>query len=148
MLKATQDTIDQAKETFMAQWTEVIKLAELPEGAKRAVIVGDAEILLVRFDGAVHAMGNRCGHMNASLAEGTLEGKVLTCAFHSARFDVTTGKKVSDAVVLPPPAIDKAPPEMLPYLQKAGRLSAPIRTHDCPRYEVMVEGDAVKVRID
>lgn len=131
----------------MAQWIEVLKVAELPEGAKRAVIVGEAEILLVRLDGAIHAIGNRCGHMNTSLAEGTLEGTVVTCALHSARFDVTTGKKVSDAVVLPPPGLDKAPPEMLPYLQRAGRLSAPIRTHDCPRYEVMVEGDAVKVRL-
>jgi nitrite reductase/ring-hydroxylating ferredoxin subunit len=132
----------------MAQWIEVIKLAELPEGAMRAITVGSAEILLTHVNGSIHAMGNRCGHMNASLAEGTLDGHVVTCAFHSARFDVTTGKKVSDAVVLPPPAIDKAPAEMLPYLQKAGRLSVPIRTHDCPRYEVMVDGEAVKVQIE
>jgi nitrite reductase/ring-hydroxylating ferredoxin subunit len=131
----------------MSKWIEVAKLAELPAGSMRAVTVGDAEILLANVDGTVHAIGNRCGHMNASLADGVLDGRTVTCAFHSARFDVTTGKKVADAVVLPPPAIDKAPPEMLPFLQKAGRLSAPIRTHDCPHYEVMVEGDAIKLRL-
>ncbi len=131
----------------MSKLINVAKLSELPVGALAAVIVGDTEILLANVDGVVHAMGNRCGHMNASLAAGVLAGTVVTCPFHSARFDVTTGKKVSDAVVLPPPAIDKAPAEMLPFLQKAGRLSAPIRTHDCPHYEVVVEGDAIMVRL-
>jgi len=132
----------------MKQWIEAIELAELPEGAMRAVTIGSTEILLAHVNGLVYAMGNRCGHMNASLAEGMLEGKVVTCAFHSARFDVTTGQKVSDAVVLPPPAIDKAPAEMLPYLQKAGRLSAPIRTHDCPHFDVEVDRGIVKVRLE
>ena len=72
----------------------------------------------------------------------------MTCAIHTARFDVSTGEKVADAVVLPPPATDTAPAEMLPYLQKAGRLSSPIRTHNCPHYEVLVEGEVVKVRLE
>lgn len=131
----------------MSDFIEVARLGDIPPGTLRAVTVGEAEILLANVGGTIHAMGNRCGHMNASLAEGALEGQVVTCAFHGARFDVTTGRKVADAVVKPPPAIDRAPPEMLPYLQKAGRLSAPIRTHDCPRYEVAVVGDAVKVRL-
>lgn len=131
----------------MSDFTEVAKLGDIPVGTLRAVTVGDVEILLANVAGTIHAMGNRCGHMNASLAEGVLQGQVVTCAFHSARFDVTTGRKVADAVVVPPPAIDKAPPEMLPYLQKAGRLSAPIKTHDCPRYAVLVEGDAVKLKL-
>lgn len=131
----------------MSKLINVAKLSELPVGALLAVTVGDAEILLANVDGVVHAMGNRCGHMNASLAAGVLAGTTVTCPFHSARFDVTTGKKVGDAVVLPPPGIDKAPAEMLPFLQKAGRLSAPIRTHDCPHYEVVVEGDAIMVRL-
>ena len=131
----------------MSPFTEVAKLADIPLGTLRAVAVGEVEILLANVGGVIHAMGNRCGHMNASLAQGVLQDHVVTCAFHSARFDVTTGRKVADAVVLPPPAIDKAPPEMLPYLQKAGRLSAPIRTHDCPHYETRVEGDSVQVSL-
>lgn len=131
----------------MSDFTEVAKFDDIPLGTLRTVTVKGIEILLANVAGSIHAMGNRCGHMNASLADGVLQGEVVTCAFHSARFNVTTGRKVADAVVVPPPAIDKAPPEMLPYLQKAGRLSAPIRTHDCPRYEVLVEGDAVKVKV-
>ena len=131
----------------MSSFIEVAKLGDIPPGTLRGVTVGEAEILLANVAGTIHAMGNRCGHMNASLAEGVLDGKTVTCAFHSARFDVTTGKKVADAVVLPPPAIDRAPPEMLPYLQRAGRLSAPIKTHDCPRYVVTIVGDSIKVKL-
>lgn len=125
---------------------EVAKLSELPPGSLRAVMAGELEVLLANVDGVIHAMSNRCGHMSASLADGVLNDQVVTCPFHSARFDVSTGCKVSDAVLVPPPGLDKAPPEMLPYLQKAGRLSAPIRTHDCPRYEVVLKEDAICLR--
>ena len=57
----------------MSKLINVAKLSELPVGALAAVIVGDTEILLANVDGAVHAMGNRCGHMNASLAAGSDE---------------------------------------------------------------------------
>ena len=105
------------------------------------------EILLANVEGRIHAMSNRCGHMNAPLSDGTLKGNVVVCAFHSARFDVATGKKAGDAVLARPPGADQAPPELGAYLAKAGKLTAKIKTHDCPGFEVVVEGDAIKVRI-
>lgn len=132
----------------MSNFIDVAHLDDIPAGTMRHVVVGEREILLANVDGNIHAMSNRCGHMSASLADGTLDGNTVTCPFHSAHFDVTTGKKVRDAVLVPPPAIDKAPAEMLPYLQKAGRLSAPIKTHDCPRYDVKIENNVIKIKID
>ena len=41
-------------------------------------------------------MSDRCGHMNALLSMGNLTGNLVTCPFHGARFDVATGKKVSE----------------------------------------------------
>lgn len=131
----------------MSDFIEVARLGEVPAGTMRAVMIGDTDILLANVDGRVHAISNRCGHMNAPLAEGALTGTVVQCPFHAARFDVTTGQKVSDAVIAKPPGLDKAPPEMLPFLSKAGQMTAKIPTRNCTRYEVAVEGDVVKVRL-
>lgn len=58
--------------------------------------------------------------MNAPLAEGVLNGNVVECPFHAAKFDVMTGKKVTEPVIARPPGADKAPPEMLPFLASLG----------------------------
>lgn len=131
----------------MSQLIEVAKVGELPVGAMRAVTAGGIEILLANVEGRIHAMNNRCGHMNACLAEGVLKGTVVVCPFHSARFDVTSGSKVGDAVLARPPGADKAPPELGAYLAKAGQLTAKIKTMDGHSFEVVVEGNAVKVRV-
>lgn len=131
----------------MSDFVEVARLVDLAEGTMRAVVVGDADILLAHVDGRIHAISNRCGHMNAPLAEGEMTGAIVHCPFHGARFDVTTGQKVGDAVISKPPGIEKAPPEMMPFLAKAGQMTAKIATKNCVRYEVVVEGDVVKVRV-
>ena len=131
----------------MSQLIEVAKMTELPIGTMRAVEAAAVEILLANVDGRVYALSNRCGHMNASLADGVLKGKVVVCPFHSARFDVTSGKKAGDAVLARPPGADSAPPELAGYLAKAGKLTAKIRTHDCQLFEVEVDGDTIRVRV-
>ncbi|MBK8092311.1 MAG: Rieske (2Fe-2S) protein [Verrucomicrobiaceae bacterium] len=129
------------------QAIEVAKVSEFPPGTMRAVDVAGFELLLVNADGRLFAMSRRCGHMNASLADGVLKGNVVTCAFHSARFDVATAGKVGDAVLVRPAGADQAPPELAAYLAKAGKLTAGIKTHDCQKFDVVVEGDIIKVVI-
>ena len=131
----------------MSQLIEVAKVGEVPVGAMRAVTAGGIEILLANVEGRIHAMNNRCGHMNACLSDGVLNGNVVVCPFHSARFDVATGRKVGDPVLVRPPGADKAPPELAAYLVKAGQLTAKIKTHDRHGFEVVVEGDAIKLRV-
>ena len=131
----------------MDMFIEVAKVSEIPAGTMKAVTAGGIEILLANVDGRIHAISGRCGHMNATLADGVLKGNVVVCPFHSARFDVTTGQKVGDAVLVRPAGVDKAPPELAAYLTMAGQLTAKIKTLDCRSYPVVVEGDAVKVSV-
>ncbi len=53
--------------------------------------VGDRMVLLVLADGEVYALDNRCPHMGFPLHRGTLDGCLLTCHWHHARFDVRSG---------------------------------------------------------
>lgn len=101
---------------------EVTRLAEIPEGTMKQIEIGKREILLVNFEGTIYALSNRCGHMDAPLSDGSLEGKIIECSLHSAQFDVTTGKNIRPS--------DMGEP-----------------TFDLKTYEVKVETDIIKIEI-
>ena len=67
---------------------------EIPKNKMRVFKVKDREILVVNVEGEFYAFENRCPHMGYPLYFGSLEGKVLTCGFHYAKFDVSTGKSL------------------------------------------------------
>jgi len=48
---------------------------------------------------ACYALSDVCGHQRASLSKGRLEGYVLECPLHFARYDVRTGALLSGPVV-------------------------------------------------
>jgi nitrite reductase/ring-hydroxylating ferredoxin subunit len=59
----------------------ILRVAETPVGA----------VALVRIEGRVHALGDRCPHAAALLSQGFIERRALVCPTHFAAFDVETG---------------------------------------------------------
>jgi NADPH-dependent 2,4-dienoyl-CoA reductase/sulfur reductase-like enzyme/nitrite reductase/ring-hydroxylating ferredoxin subunit len=86
-----------------SEWQKVCRDADLQEGIPRLVKAGDDDVYLVRIDGTVRAVGNKCPHYECPLNEGTLVGHIVVCRCHDARLDVTTGRMVS------PPALNDLP---------------------------------------
>ena len=101
----------------MDRFVPVTTVSELPPRHMTLVVVDRERVLLANVDGTFHALQDACGHRQASLSKGTLEGPIVECPLHFAQFDVRTGKLVS------------------------GPAAA-----DVPIYEVRVEGDTVYVR--
>ena len=103
----------------MPEFRSVAKASELAPGQLKHVELEDGtQVCLANVDGTVYAMGGECTHMGGPLGEGELDGKIVTCPWHSGEFDVTTGE-----VIGPPPD----GPE--------------------PVYQVRVEGDDVQVEV-
>jgi len=75
-----------------------VNARELVEGGLATVKSGDKEILLAKVDGKIHAIDNACGHLAYPLNDGKLDGHVVTCPWHFARFDVRTGEVVSAGI--------------------------------------------------
>jgi nitrite reductase/ring-hydroxylating ferredoxin subunit len=76
---------------------EYVKIAEAETVLKNQMQVFKAkgqEILVVNVEGKFYAFENRCPHMGYPLFFGSLEGDTLICGFHSAKFNVRTGKSV------------------------------------------------------
>jgi 3-phenylpropionate/trans-cinnamate dioxygenase ferredoxin subunit len=75
----------------MEDWIKVATLEDCPPGSLRSVMVGMEPVVLANVDGTIHAVLDRCSHEDLPLSDGELEGEVLVCQYHGARFDVTSG---------------------------------------------------------
>ena len=95
----------------------VTRASELLPGAMTWVALDRERVLIANVDGCFYALQDSCGHRQAPLSKGTLEGHVIECPLHFARFDVRTGKLLS------------------------GPTAA-----DVPTYQVLVDGDTVYVK--
>ena len=74
---------------------EVARIEELVDGRGRRVDVAGHRIALFRFGDAVYAIGDRCTHAEASLADGEVFDGAVECPRHGSEFDLRTGKPSS-----------------------------------------------------
>lgn len=102
----------------MSDFTTVAQLDELTEGKPEAVEVDGAELVLIRQDGTVHALEDRCSHEDFPLHNGEVLDGQIECALHGARFDLDSGD-----------------PRALPAVK-------PVKRFDC-----RVDGDEVQVKL-
>ena len=74
------------------QWVPTIDDSKVRDGAAVPVYPKGVGVLLVRADGEIFAIANKCAHMACPLEGGKLEGGVITCPCHDWRFDVRSGR--------------------------------------------------------
>jgi 3-phenylpropionate/trans-cinnamate dioxygenase ferredoxin subunit len=96
----------------------VIKASDTQPGKITLHELNGKRIALCNVNGRFYAIDDVCTHDGGPLDQGELEGDLVECPRHGAKFDVTTGK----AVVLP--------------------AVRPVQT-----YPVQVEGDDVRVDV-
>lgn len=65
---------------------------ELAVGDALRIDIEDEPVALFNVDGTFYAIQDTCSHGNWSLAEGYLEGDMIECSLHMAKFCVRTGK--------------------------------------------------------
>jgi 3-phenylpropionate/trans-cinnamate dioxygenase ferredoxin subunit len=97
----------------------VAAFGDLPEDGGWPAEVAGHRIALFRAGNEAFALGDRCSHAEASLAEGEVFNGTVECPRHGAVFDLRTGKALS-----------------LPA------------THGVPVYRAEVEGDGVYVWVE
>ena len=80
----------------MAEFVRVARTKEIPSGAGRMFEVNGRQVAVFNVGGRFHAIDHRCAHQQGPLAEGDLEGCVVTCPWHGWTYDVTTGQSPDD----------------------------------------------------
>jgi nitrite reductase/ring-hydroxylating ferredoxin subunit len=71
--------------------TRVGDAEAVPTGEMRAFDLAGNKVNVSNAGGHLYAFENTCTHMGCSLANGELDGTVVTCACHGSQFDVTSG---------------------------------------------------------
>ncbi len=84
----------------MSDWIDVCKTGELKPGEHVVVDVDGTDVAVFNVGGEFHAIEDVCTHDGAEIASGELDGNVIVCPRHGARFCVKTGE------VLSPPAYE------------------------------------------
>ena len=108
-----------------SDFVKVGEKSEFVPGTLKSVKAGGREVVVANVNGALYALSPKCTHAGGNLSEGSLEGNVVTCPRHHAKFDVTTGKLVS--------------PPKLGFLHP--------KANDETAYQVKVEQDSVFVKL-
>lgn len=85
----------------MARYLAVAGTREVPPGTSKACEVQGRRIAICNVEGVFYAVDDRCTHDSAPLDQGTLDGNVIECPRHGARFDVTTGRALCLPAVRP-----------------------------------------------
>lgn len=71
---------------------KVAALDDLVQQVGQRVDVAGHRIALFRIADSVYAIGDRCSHAEASLAEGELFDDAVECPRHGSEFDLRTGE--------------------------------------------------------
>jgi 3-phenylpropionate/trans-cinnamate dioxygenase ferredoxin subunit len=103
----------------MSEFVTVTRVQDLSPGQVEVFEVGDEFVAVANVDGQFCAFADVCTHDDGPLVEGELEGRVVTCPRHGARFDVCSGAALSLPAVVP-----------------------------LPTYEIRVVGGEVQVRVE
>ena len=70
----------------------VAELSGLTDDLPLAVDVDDElTVAIVRHNGALYAIEDKCSHGNVPLSEGDVEEGSIECYLHGSRFDLATG---------------------------------------------------------
>ncbi|MFQ5745546.1 MAG: Rieske (2Fe-2S) protein [Acidobacteriota bacterium] len=100
----------------MSEFTSVAKTTDLAHGEGKVVEANGTAIALFNIDGTFHAIDNTCLHRGGPLGDGMCDGATVTCPWHGWQYDVTSGECLN----MPGEQVD--------------------------RYEVLIEGDDVRVK--
>jgi 3-phenylpropionate/trans-cinnamate dioxygenase ferredoxin subunit len=117
---------------IMAKWMEACKKKELEEGAMKSFVIEGQEIVIAMVKSNYYAVRGRCPHLGGKLAEGKLEGTVITCPLHGSQFDIADGHVIRWT-------------NLSGFMAKVGQAVKPAKP--LVTYRVKLEGDAVMVEI-
>jgi nitrite reductase/ring-hydroxylating ferredoxin subunit len=94
----------------MESWTDVAALGELTDRRAKRTLVDGQQVLLLKDDELLFAIGNQCTHQGAPLDKGVVKiaGSVrtVTCPAHGSVFDLETGKVMRPPATKPVPVYD------------------------------------------
>jgi nitrite reductase (NADH) small subunit len=77
----------------MSNWTEIVRLEDIPKLGARVLRTGRMDIALFRTAAdEVFAIRDQCPHKQGPLSQGIVHGTSVTCPLHNWKIDLASGK--------------------------------------------------------
>ena len=76
----------------MGNLFKIGKTGDIPEGEVRSFLVDNEMVAVFNINNEFYALKDQCSHMDLPLSDGFVEGDKVTCAYHGAEFEITSGK--------------------------------------------------------
>jgi nitrite reductase/ring-hydroxylating ferredoxin subunit len=90
------------------RWVPTLDESQLHEETINLVAPKGVSIILIKKEGHIYALRNRCAHMACALAGGRLDGFTIQCPCHEWKFDITTGEFIDAREITIPTYICKS----------------------------------------
>ena len=84
-----------------ARWITVASAADIPVGSRRVLRLEDQPIAVFHLDEGWYAIDDVCTHDGGELAGGPIDGYLVECLRHGAKFDLRTGEAVCPPAYTP-----------------------------------------------
>lgn len=82
--------------------TAIAKFSDLPDRKPQYALVGEVDLVVVRFDDEVSVFYGRCLHRGALMSDGFVSGKTLICGVHYWDYRLDSGvSEYANKEVLP-----------------------------------------------
>jgi nitrite reductase/ring-hydroxylating ferredoxin subunit/uncharacterized membrane protein len=82
-------------------WTDVIAVADLPDGQPINVDAAGVDVFLLRRGATISAIGNTCPHLGGPLHKGEVDGDCIRCPWHDSVFRLDDGSLVHGPATTP-----------------------------------------------
>ena len=79
----------------MANTKTLCSLDEIEPNTMKRFNINGLNIVVIRLEGDVYAMEDRCSHEDFPLSDGFISKNTITCPMHGASFDIQSGEPLS-----------------------------------------------------
>ena len=93
-------------ESYPKSFVAVGTPADFAEGQMKRVEAKGMAVMVVRYQGALHAVSNTCTHAGGPLDEGELQGDVVECPWHGSHFCILDGDVRGGPATFPLPKLE------------------------------------------
>ncbi len=87
--------VNHAPEELPEKFVPVMKESDLPEDKMVKADADGVPVLVVKHNGRIFVMAEKCSHLGGPLAEGEFDGEIVTCPWHGSQFRIEDGSVVT-----------------------------------------------------
>ncbi len=116
--------VNHAPEELPQKFAPVLKESELKENVMCKAEANGIPVLLVKRNGRIFALAEKCSHLGGPLSEGKFDGHTVTCPWHGSQFAIETGEVLAGPATYRQPCLEvrvhngevqvRAPRDMVP----------------------------------